>query len=84
MILKKVIKNMEKLIINFHSFFNITNVQTGKSFFFTLIFVLGLIFSIYIKNQKLIKVCVVGLLLSIIALYHHFNKYDIWKKLKKL
>lgn len=32
--LKKIIENIENLIIKFHDFFHITNVQTGKSFFF--------------------------------------------------
>lgn len=82
--LKKIIKDIENLIINFHDFFHINNVQTGKSFFFTLIFFIGFIFSLTINNQKLTMVSGIGLLLSLIAIWRHFNKYNIWKKLKKL
>jgi hypothetical protein len=81
--LKKIIENIENLIIKFHDFFHITNVQTGKSFFFTMIFFIGFIFSLTIKNQKLIIASGIGLLLSIIAIHRHFNKYNIWEKFKK-
>lgn len=80
---KNLFKKMKNLFYNFHDFFHIYNVPTGKSFFFALFFLIGFIFSLIIKKQELIKWTCIGLLLSIIAIYRHFNKYNIWDKFKK-